>query len=180
MRLAIPLSALLLGTLLACSPLKVNYDYDAHADYTRYHSYDWATAGGDNFTERRIRAAVEKELATKGIQPAGSNPPDLLVSAFPVYRDEKVRGVGVGLGIGLRILPGVSVGVGTGTGRTKTQAIGRILLEFRDTRSSQVIWKAEAEDAFEGGSTPEESEEAIQAAVAQMLTRFPPKAQPAK
>ncbi|WP_005034491.1 DUF4136 domain-containing protein [Holophaga foetida] len=180
MRLAIPLSALFLGTLIACSPLQVKYDYDARADYAQYHSFDWEADSKDTFTERRIRAAVEKDLTAKGFRRAEGNPPDLLVSAYPVYRDERVRSVGVGVGIGLRILPGVSVGVGTGSAKAKVQTIGGIVMAFKDTRNSQLIWKAETEDALEEGSTPEESEEAIQAAVTRMLERFPPEARPSK
>lgn len=181
MRLAIPLSALFLGALVACSPVQVHYDCDSRANYAQYHSFDWAAGSEDTFIERRIRTAVEKELNAKGIRMATVNtPPDLLVNAYPVYRDEQVRSTGVGVGIGLRILPGVSVGVGTGSAKVKTHTIGRIILEFRDTRNSQLIWKAEAEDAFESGSTPEESEEAIQQAVAKMLERFPPQAQTGK
>jgi len=178
MRLAIPLSVLLLGSLAACSPLKVNYDYDVQADYSRYHTYDWTADSpsdkGDDFTDHRIRAAVEKELTAKGFRRADSAP-DLLVNAYPIFRDSQVSRVGVGVGIGLRILPGVSVGLGTGTSKARTQSIGRIFMEFRDTRNSRLIWKAEAEDALEGGDTPEEAEEAIHQAVSQMLERFPPK-----
>jgi len=176
MRLAIPFSVLLLAALPACSPVQVNYDYDARASYAQYRTFDWDSAPGDDFNDRRIRAAVEKELAAKGIRRA-EGAPDLLVSAHPVYRDQQIRSTGVGVGIGLRILPGVSVGVGTGSAKAKVQTIGRIVLEFKDTRNSQMIWKAEAVDAFESGDTPEDTEASIQRAVTRMLERFPPPAQ---
>lgn len=175
MRLAIPLSILLLGTLAACSPAHVRYDYDVRADYSIYHSFDWAAGSEGTFTDRRIRTSVERELVAKGLRKAGNTPPDLLVNAYPVYRNDRTRTTGVGVGIGLRILPGVSVGLGTGSAKTQTQTLGRIVLEFRDTRNSQLVWKAEAQDVLEGDTTPEESETAIREAVAKMLERFPPK-----
>jgi len=184
MRLAIPLSALLVLGMTACSPTRVNFDYDSKADYSRYHSYGWyapkesdkAKAQGieDTFTDRRIRAAVEKQLAAKGFRRVDTDAPDLLVTYYPVYSDQKVR-TGVGLGVGLRILPGVSLGLGTGTSQVHHRTLGRIVLEMTDFKSNQLVWKAEADGAIEGGSSPEDAEEAVQKAVAQMLERFPPK-----
>nr|WP_320132183.1 DUF4136 domain-containing protein [uncultured Holophaga sp.] len=175
--LTLALSLSLLAPFTACTPARVTYDYDVRADFSRYHTFAWATPSDGSFTDHRVRAAIEKGLAAKGIVLAKENPPELLVTVTTGLQGQRVQSTGVGVGIGLRILPGVSVGLGTGTGRSRVQGVGSIQLELRDSRNSQLVWKAQAEDAFESGSSPEDSEADISDAVSRMLERFPPKAE---
>jgi hypothetical protein len=54
--------------------------------------------------------------------------------------------------------------------------VGSIVLEIKDFKSQQIIWKAQAEDVLDDTGTPEDSDQDVAAAVKKMLMRFPPTA----
>src|ERR1700759_5198279 len=63
--------ALLVVGVTATLAQDVRYDYDKDKDFSRYKSYKWVSIKGadqpDELTGKRIMAAVDAELATKGL-----------------------------------------------------------------------------------------------------------------
>ncbi|MBK7294132.1 MAG: DUF4136 domain-containing protein [Holophagaceae bacterium] len=87
------LSLLLLG---ACSSYNVTYDYDVTASYGRYKTFDYytskkGTGGTTSLMDKRVRAAVEKELQAKGFSMETKADPDFLVTYYPIVQERKVR-----------------------------------------------------------------------------------------
>ncbi len=74
--------------LAACSSISTDHDFDDQADFSKYGSFQWLPASAERITDsvqfsqlldRRVRNAVERELAGKGIRPT-SDQPDLIVA----------------------------------------------------------------------------------------------------
>lgn len=182
MRRALVLPALLL--ISACSPYTIKYDYDPGVSFTEVKSFDWFKAKkerqGDapprlsEFNDRRVRAAVEKEMTTKGLHRETSADPDVVLDYFPVYQNRAYRthtSVGVGGG-------GWGWGWRTRVGTTQTHHYkeGTIVLQVVDFKSNKLIWEGTAEGALTGiNGSPEDADEAISRAVKDLLEHFPPR-----
>jgi hypothetical protein len=176
--LAALLTAGSLAALTACSGPAVNYDYDAKANYSAYRTFDWlaepaAHGGGfDNpIMNERVRRAVETQLTAKGYRLETGANPDFLVSYYPRREPNRSNPVRLGLGFGMGPL---GVGVSGPAGDGHREAIGAIILEVQDFRTRTLVWKATAEGALQGSDNPEEADADVNAAIRNMLKRFPP------
>jgi hypothetical protein len=178
----LPLS---LGLLAGCAPYTVKFDYDSHASYASYKTYDWYAAskkaqgksdGVENpIMDRRVRSAVERGLAAKGFRMEKTGEPDFLVTYYPVYRHGTVYTTTT-LGTGWGWYRPWGYGVGTQFTEARAFREGTIVLEIVDNKTNQLIWQAAAEGALTGLDDPEDAEQQVGAAVTQMLARFPPPA----
>jgi len=171
-----------LTVLMGCTPFTVTYDYDAQAHFEGFKTYDWyaassrakgRAAGVENpLMDRRVRSAVERELAAKGLRQEKTGEPDLLVTYYPVYQHRAVvTSTGFGNGWGYR-----PFGLGMGTSFTEVHPYreGSIVLEIVENKTNQVIWQAAAEGALTNLDDPQDAEEQVGKAVKALLTRFPP------
>ena len=169
------LSLLLLG---ACNSYNVTYDYDVTASYGRYKTFDYytskkGTGGTTSLMDKRVRAAVEKELRAKGFSMETKADPDFLVTYYPIVQERKVRStVHVGWGWGYRPFRG---GIGTSSTRVRKYQEGTIVIEIVDFRSNQMVWQGAAAGALTRLENPEDANEVVAKAVADILARFPPK-----
>lgn len=182
MRRALLVPALIL--ISACTPYTIKYDYDPGATFASVKTFDWFKAKkerqGDapprlaEFTDRRVRVAVEKELAAKGMTKETTADPDVVLDYFPVYRNRAYRthtSVGVGGGWGY----GWGWRTRVGTTQTHHYKEGTIVLQVVDFKSNKLIWEGVAEGALtDVNSSPEDAEEAIGRAVKDLLSNFPP------
>jgi len=174
-------AALALTLGLGCSGPEVHYDYDSKVSYSSFHSYDWyatpaaaktwAGAAGNPIMDARVRRAVEAELAAKHFHKEAGADPDFLVTYYPVYHRRPGAHTFVGLGFAG---PGLGVGVAGPVSSGPRGQVGSIVLEIKDFKSHQMIWKAQAEDVLDDTGTPEDSDQDVAAAVKKMLMRFPP------
>ena len=177
---ALTLSAALLSLALlgACSSYNVTYDYDVTASFPRYRTFDYytskkGTGGTTSLMDKRVRAAVEKELLTKGFAMETKADPDFLVTYYPIVQNRKVRtNVRMGMGWGYRPFYG---GVSTTTSQVRKYKEGTIVIEIVDFKTNQMIWQGAAEGALTGLNSPEDADELVPKAVRDILAKFPPK-----
>jgi len=173
------LTVLALAT--GCAGPKVNFDYDARASYAAFKAWDWYAApkgaGAANpINDTRVRRAVEAELAAKGFRRETSADPDFYVLYQANYGPKRTGRGHVSVGLGMIPVRGLNLGVGVAgpiAGGRKGR-VGSILLEVKDARSQQVVWRAEAEDVLDDALSPEEADQDVAAAVKKMLEKFPP------
>lgn len=166
---------------LGCSGPSVRYDYEAQADFAQFHTYAWQAApspgrarGFDNaIMEGRIRRTVEAELAGKGFQRDDGGHPDFLVDCYPLRQSARSSQTHLGLGLGMGFGP-MGVGVSAPVGDRKVEAIGALVLEIQDARTRALVWKATADSALNSTDSPGEADDAVKAAVHNMLKKFPP------
>lgn len=179
---ALRLSAALCSLLLlgACSGYQVSYDYDVTASYARYKTFDYytskkGTGGTTTLMDKRVRAAVEKELQAKGFVMETKADPDFLVTYYPVVRERRARTtthLGMGWGWGYRPFYGR---VGTSVSEVHTYKEGTIVIEIVDFKSNQLIWQGAAAGALTGLDNPADADEVVPRAVRDILAKFPPK-----
>jgi hypothetical protein len=177
--------SLVLGLLLtACMNYNVRYDYDSRANYSSFKTFDWYASSRlgkdkgqkvDNpIMDRRVAAAVEQELATRGFKRESTADPDFLVTYYPIYQEKRyMTAQHVGWGTwGFRPF---GIGISTTTRQEHVYKEGTLVLEIVDFKTNQLVWKAAAEGALTELRNPEDADEVVNRAVRQMLERFPPK-----
>ncbi len=182
---AIRFTAALLGLLLlgACTQAQIKYDYDIRANYASYKTFDWLAApkrvkektdkAGNSIMDRRVRAAIERELNAKSFKLEASGDPDFLVTYYPVYKDRAYRTTThVGMGWGYR--PWWGMHTGTSISQVHRYTEGTIVVEIVDFKSNQLIWHGAAVGALTGLETPEDAEEVVSREVRRLLEGFPP------
>ena len=135
-----------MGWLTGCSSsVSVNHDYDTEADFTQYKTYTWApvatsptgdaAAGTANsLLNRRIRNAIEHQLADKGMQPDSDNP-DLLV-VYHVGVKDKVQVTDWGYSYSSHYW-----GMGTRDIDVYQYQEGTLIIDLVDTRSKTLVWR---------------------------------------
>ena len=169
------LPLLLLG---ACTGYSVNYDYDVTASFARYKTFDYytskkGTGGTTSLMDKRVRAAVEKELQAKGFAMETKADPDFLVTYYPIVHERRYRTTTrMGWGWGYRPFYG---GIGTSTSQVHTYQEGTIVIEIVDFKTNQMIWQGAAAGALTGLNSPEDADEVVPKAVRDILAKFPPK-----
>lgn len=176
------LTAALLPLLLlgACTGYHVTYDYDVTASFGRYKTFDYytskkGTGGTTNLMDKRVRAALEKELQAKGFVMETKADPDFLVTYYPVVHERRYRTtthMGWGWGWGYRPFYG---GVGTSMSEVHSYKEGTIVIEVVDFKTNQMIWQGAAAGALTGLDNPEDADEVVPRAVRDILAKFPPR-----
>ena len=151
--------------------MKAKTEYAAGTDFSKYQSYRWITedlvliqsgTGNENIrnveNEKRIRAAVDRELSAKGLSKA-TEEADLVI-AFSV--GTKVR---------YRVEGGDRFSVVTG-GPGEKVTRGTLTLYFFDPRTDKQVWEAWTSKDLVAGEDPDS---VINAAVGLLMAQFPPK-----
>lgn len=179
-----PAARLCLGLLLAClacSGVRVTTDYDPSADFTKLRSYAWlddrSGVQGDradvtSLLDRRVRRSVDAELQRKGLSSVGRTEADVLVTYhLGVETKLDVNTIDTGYGYGRGAYRG---GISTHTTVTEYQE-GTLLIDVIDPKSKQLVWRGSGQSRLRRSSTPEQREQRIDEAVAQILESFPPR-----
>ncbi len=174
----LPSCLAVLALSLGCSGPDLHFDYDVRANYQSFHTFDWYAAPkagpGNPLLDSRVRRAVEAELTQRGYARETSADPEFLVTCYPVQtaRGRSRGGVSIGLGLGGPV--GVGLGLAAPLTPRSSGQMTSIVLEIKDFKTNQVVWKAVAGEVLDGSETPEEADAAVTDAVRKMLKRFPP------
>jgi hypothetical protein len=175
----------LILSISACSSVKVSQDYDLDKPLPVLKTYLWQTAAQtktgdvrvDNpLLNERIRGAVDRVLAQKGLQPAAAGTPDFKVayqlSINQKIKSDDVRG-GVGFGMGSY---GRHGGVAIGTGSTvTTYDEGLLVIDFTNAQGD-LLWRGNGTRYLPEHTNPEKTEKIYNELVEKILEQFPPKA----
>jgi Domain of unknown function (DUF4136) len=173
-----------------CSSMEISVDYDPEVTFASLQTYGWldrpqkATGDpridGNTILEKRIRDAVDTELATRGFRKVTSDP-DFLV-AYHVSLDKRrsvqtlnsYYGYGAGWGYGY----GASYRPGYWAGAPETYVYeyeeGTLILDIVNPDNKELIWRGSATDEVHFKSTPEKDQTQLNEAVRKMLEKFPP------
>src|SRR6201981_3481862 len=192
-KLAFPASVLLALVLLMFGVVEVveaqdvRYDFDKNKDFSKYKTYKWVPIKGadqpDELTGKKLTAAVDAELATKGLTKTHSDSADLYLGYQNAVGTEKQFtsyntgwGYGPGWGSGWY---GYGGGMSSSTtyGSTSTVYVGQLDLSMYDPVEKQLIWRGNASKTLDPKAKPEKKEKNIGKAVKKLLKNFPPKQQ---
>jgi len=175
--------ALFVGGVTATVAQDVRYDYDKDKDFSKFKSYKWVSIKGadqpDELTSKRIMAAVDTELATKGLTKTDSDTADLYLAYQTAVGTEKQftsynTGWGYGPGWGAGWYGG-GMSSTTTYGSTSTVYVGQLDLSMYDPATKQLVWRGVASKTLDPKAKPEKKEKNIGKAVQKLLKNFPPK-----
>lgn len=174
------IAALMLPTLAAAQ--KTSYDFDKTAPFASYRTYALkeGTKVGQELIDNRIVAAIETELAAKGLTKSDSNPDVFVVYhvAFDKEKDISTFSSGYGGGYGPY---GWGWGGGWAGGTTNTQVrsilIGTLVIDMADAKKGQIAWRGMATKEVDTQAKPEKRDKSINNAVKKIFKKYPPKVQ---
>jgi hypothetical protein len=179
------LLATLVTTLMAagCEPsVRVNTDYDRDVVFQDFKTYAWlpepAGAGfrpqlRNDLIDARVRRAVDRELAAKGLARTDPASADLGVT-FYVSLAQTIQVDTVptaAYGYGYSGWHGSMVATET---RVRQYEEGTLLLDIVDQKRKQLIWRGSGRTRVKESSTPEETDALVNTVVAKILSEFPP------
>jgi hypothetical protein len=160
------LTRFLLMSLLAvaaCAGITTNAIVAPGANLSRYQTYGWAAqpAGqAQTIGEQQVRAALERDLAQKGLTPATNGSPDFLV-AFHAKQQQRIEATpGYGWGYGWGGFPDVT-----------TYTEGTLIVDFIDPKTNQVFWRGTASAVLNNPNNPDPQK--IDKAVSKLVQQYP-------
>src|ERR1700758_4129782 len=160
----------------------VRYDYDKDKDFSKYKTYKWVTIKDadqpDELTGKRIVAAVDAELATKGLTKTEGETADIYLAYQTAIGTEKQftsynTGWGYGPGWGGGWYGG-GMSSSTTTGSTSTIYVGQLGLDMYDSAKKELVWRGTASKTIDPKAKPEKQQKNIAKAVAKLLKDYPP------
>jgi hypothetical protein len=168
----VALSAILLTA--GCASMNVSAYVERGIDIRQYHTYNWgppdtfstgdARLDNNRFFDERIRAQVERGLASRGFQQATSGTPDLLVHYHASVTQE----------IDVRNIDREYAYCDDADCRPYVYDAGTLFVDLVDPRSTKLVWRGWAEGSMDGVVDDQEWLEArIDEAVARILERLP-------
>ena len=162
---------LLLGLSLATVALAgVSVDYDKSVDFSRYGTYAWleGTPAQNPLVQKRIVAAIEREIEAKGLAKA-TDEPDLLLATHAAATSE--RRIDVDDYDYYRRGPGW----GTTTMSVRDIAVGTLMVDLIDADSKDLVWRSIATQTISGNLDADKIDKRINKMTAKMFKKFPPK-----
>ena len=149
----------------------VNYDYDRNANWSAYRTYTWVDGPtqADNLNHARIVAAVDRQLAAKGLTPVDrtGNPDVLVVYRVGMHQDLEVNGYD-------NRGPGwAGWGGGPISARLERVSVGALVVGMLDAKTRSMVWRSTASKDLDLGQSPEKWERNLNKAVEKMFKHYP-------
>ena len=157
---------------------KVSYDFAKTANFAAFKTYAHqdGTKVGQPLIDDRIVAAIDTELAAKGLTKTEANP-DLNVVyhvAFDQEKDISSYSSGYAGGYGR-----YGYGWGGGMSTTNTQVrnilIGTLVIDMADAKAKQVVWRGMATKELDPQAKPDKRDKNISNAMKKIFKNYPPK-----
>jgi len=183
MKRLLSLSALVLlagtGTAFAQD---VRYNFDQQANFANFKTYKWVVIKGatqlSELVDRQVKAAVDAELATKGLTKSESDSADLFIGyQAGIGQEKEYTSFDTGWGYGPGYRGGWYGGGGGGmtTGTTSTIYIGQLALDMYATSPKALVWRGAASKTLDPKAKPDKQEKNLKKAVTKLLKNYPPK-----
>ena len=177
------LTVLIAGFVLAPALViaqKTSHDFDKTANFAGFKTYAFkdGTKVGQPLIDDRIVAALEKELATKGLTKSEANPDVIVVYhvAFDKEKDISTFSSGYGGGYGP-----YGYGWGGGWGSTSSTTtvrdilVGTMVIDIADAKKNQIAWRGMGVKEVNTTANPEKRDKSINDAVQKIFKNYPPK-----
>jgi hypothetical protein len=177
-RLVIGTLAILLAPALILAQ-KVSYDYDKTATFAAFKTYALkdGTKVGQELIDNRIVAAIETELAAKGLTKVASNPDVYVVyhTTFDKQKDISTFSSGYGGGYGAYGWRYGGAWGGTTTTSVRDILMGTLVIDVADAKKGELAWRGIANKEVKTDAKPEKRDKSINEAVKKIFKNYPPK-----
>jgi Domain of unknown function (DUF4136) len=179
----LPLVLLLAGAGSALAQ-DVRYNFDKSANFSGFKTYKWVEIKGatqlPDLADRQVKAAVDAELAKKGLTKSESDSADLYIGYQAAVSTEKeytsFNSGGWGYGPGWYGGGWYGAGGGMTTGSTSTIYVGQLAIDMYATSPQALVWRGVASKTLDTKAKPEKQEKNLTKAIAKVLKNYPPKA----
>jgi len=168
---------LIVLSLVGCSSLKVNVDYDPDYDFSAPRSYaiaHHARAGEDTLFNDRLIKALNEELAAKGYVQVPKQEAQLIfvfhtnvVDKTQIDTDYEMIGYRR-YGFGGHMIATTS---------TYTYTEGTLILDALNPQNQKIVWRGTATDILSKKKSPEERTAYVKKVVHKTMQDFPPKSE---
>lgn len=174
----------MLGVVLlaGCSSYDIKYDYDMDSNFAAFQTYQWiprmiSDASGNAKTaiqsntllDKRIRSAVDTQMAAKGFTLAAENPDVLVVYHTGLANKVDVTDWGY-------TYHGSYWGGSMGRSVDVYQYTeGTLIVDIVDARDKELVWRGSATGVVEPGRSPEQIEARINDVVGRIFAKYPPR-----
>lgn len=178
---AITVSVLALGSAQAQD---VRYNFDKNTDFTKFKTYKWVELKGatalNDITDRNIKAAIDSQLALKGLTKTDGETADLYVGyQGAVGQEKEFTSYNSSWGYGGGWYGGGWYGGGPSssmtTGQTSTIYVGQLALDMYDTNGKDLVWRGVVSKTLDAKAKPDKQEKNLNKAVTKLLKNYPPK-----
>jgi hypothetical protein len=153
---------------------KTSFDFDKTADFSTFKTYALkdGTKVGDPLIDNRIVAAIDAELAAKGLT-KNDGKPDIVV-VYHVAFDKKQDITAYNTGYGRY---GYRWGGGWGTTDVRVNEIlvGTLVIDVADATKQAVVWRGMGVKEVDPQAKAEKRDKNIAEAVKKIFANFPPK-----
>jgi hypothetical protein len=174
---------LLLVGVSSAAAQDVRYNFDKQANFAGFKTYKWVAIKGaepvNPLVDGQIKAAVDAELATKGLMRVdGSEDADLYIGYQAAVGTEKQytsydTGWGYGPGWGGGWYGG---GGGMTTGQTSTIYVGQIAVDMYSAGAKALVWRGTATKTIDSRAKPEKQQKNLAKAMTKLFKNYPPPA----
>jgi hypothetical protein len=179
--LVLALAALLAGAINT-SAQDVRYNFDKQANFSGFKTYKWVAIKGaqmpNELVDLQIKAAIDAELATKGLTRTDADTADLYVGYQTAVNTEKqFTSFDTGWGYGPGWYGGGWYGGGgmsTTTGETSTIYVGQLAVDMYHSPAKQLVWRAVASKTLDTKAKPDKQQKNLTKAVDKLFKNYPP------
>lgn len=159
----------------------VRYNFDKSANFAQFKTYKWVVLKGaaqlSDLADRQVKAAVEAELAKKGLTRTEADSADLYIgyqAAVDTEKEYTSYDTGWGYGPGWGYGGWYGGGGGMSTGTTSTIYVGQIALDMYAASPKSLVFRTVASKTIDTKAKPEKQQKNLQKAVAKMFKNYPP------
>jgi len=157
---------------------KTSFDFDKTADFSKFQTYTLkdGTKVGDPLVDNRIVAAIEAELAAKGLKRNDAAPNIAVVYHVAFDKKQDITAYSTGGGYGVY---GYRYGGGWGTSTTNVRVneilVGTLVIDIADAAKQEVVWRGMGVKEVDTQAKADKRDKNITSAVAKMFKNYPPK-----
>jgi len=157
---------------------KTSYDYNKAANFASFKTYAHkdGTKVGQPLIDQRIVAAIDTELAAKGLTQAQANPDVFVVYhiAFDKEKDISTYSSGYGGGYGAYGW-GWGGGMQSSTTQVRDILVGTLVIDLADAKAGQLAWRGMGVKEIDTTAKPDKRDKNITNAVNKIFKNYPPK-----
>jgi len=164
---------LVVVSVISCSTVSVNYDFDKNVDFSNYSTYNYypeMQTGLSDLDSKRLFNAIDSTMQMRGI--LLSEEPDFYIniqSKSYVIPNNSTVGVGIG-GTSGNVGGGVSIGVPVGGSNLERE----LIFDLVDSQKDALFWQAISLSNFSENNSPGAREKKLYEIVAKVFSKYPP------
>jgi len=169
-----------LFAFVACATVKVNFDYDTQADFSKYKTYviseeTMKMSGINQLNRDRIIAAVEAQMAAKGFTKA-DNADVILDVRLKGEEVQTATATSTGGYGGYGRYGGWGYGGGMSTTHVSYDKYteGTLFITLVDKATEKIAWQGTGKKTIDENASTQKTEQNIDYAVKQIFTNYPP------